>query len=241
MIKTYLFDILYIKFSWMKNINALIILLLATSSLFSQDIQDADPDARFGSDNQQELSRMSTTRSNEAIVNVFSNAMVADVYVWNVPWKSTERTFPAYISLPVDNKKYTISLYAQSEFQYITNELQNFDFENKDIEEFENLQDQFERMKLGTKVVFPIPGANESIFLTYCDSDDSNCEDGLHWLDKFYAKFYDAKQEQIMISDLNGENLTDEEKALVRRHRVGVAGMVGMFTIAMFIIDNSAQ
>ena len=44
-----------------------------------------------------------------------------------------------------------------------------------------------------------------------------------------------------MASDLNGENLTDEEKALVRRHRMGVAGMVGMFTIAMFIIDNSAQ
>ena len=96
-------------------------------------------------------------------------------------------------------------------------------------------------MKLGTKTVLPIPGTSESIFLTYCDSNDSNCEDGLHWLDKFYAKFYDAKQEKIMASDLNGENLTDEEKALVRRHRMGVAGMVGMFTIAMFIIDNSAQ
>ena len=43
-----------------------------------------------------------------------------------------------------------------------------------------------------------------------------------------------------MASDLNGENLTDEEKALVRRHRVGVAGMLGAFTIAIFLIDNSA-
>ena len=56
----------------------------------------------------------------------------------------------------------------------------------------------------------------------------------------FYAKYYDSKQEQVLASDLNGSDLTDSEKALVRRHRVGVAGMLGAFTIAIFLIDNSA-
>jgi hypothetical protein len=62
----------------------------------------------------------------------------------------------------------------------------------------------------------------------------------MHWLDQFYAKYYDSKQEQVLASDLNGSDLTDSEKALVRRHRVGVAGMLGAFTIAIFLIDNSA-
>ena len=173
-------------------------------------------------------------------VNIYSNAAVADIFVWNYTWLSTERTFPAIMSLPTDNKVYTISLYPQSQFQFLTNELQNFDFDNRDISEFELLQDEFERMKLGTKNVRPIPGTSESIFLTYCDSDDANCEEGMHWLDQFYAKYYDSKQEQVLASDLNGSDLTDTEKALVRRHRVGVAGMLGAFTIAIFLIDNSA-
>jgi len=62
----------------------------------------------------------------------------------------------------------------------------------------------------------------------------------MHWLDQFYAKYYDSKQEQVLASDLNGSDLTDAEKALVRRHRVGVAGMLGAFSIALFLIDNSA-
>ena len=95
-------------------------------------------------------------------------------------------------------------------------------------------------MKMGTKSVRPIPGTGESVFLTYCDSDDANCEEGMHWLDKFYAKFYDSKQEKVLASDLNGTDLTDAEKALVRRHRLGVAGMVGFFTMAVFLIDSSA-
>ena len=173
-------------------------------------------------------------------VNIYSNAAVADIFVWNYTWLSTERTFPAIMSLPTDNKVYTISLYPQSQFQFLTNELQNFDFDNRDISEFELLQDEFERMKLGTKNVRPIPGTSESIFLTYCDSDDANCEEGMHWLDQFYAKYYDSKQEQVLASDLNGSDLTDSEKALVKRHRVGVAGMLGAFTIAIFLIDNSA-
>ena len=95
-------------------------------------------------------------------------------------------------------------------------------------------------MKLGTKNVRPIPGTGESVFLTYCDSNDTNCEQGMHWLDQFYAKFYDSKQEKVFASDLNGTDLTDAEKALVRRHRLGVAGMVGFFTMAVFLIDSSA-
>ena len=105
---------------------------------------------------------------------------------------------------------------------------------------FELLQEEFERMKMGTKNVRPIPGTSESVFLTYCDSDDTNCEQGMHWLDQFYAKYYDDKQEQVLASDLTGSELTDAEKALVRRHRVGVAGMLGAFTIAIFLIDNAA-
>ena len=62
----------------------------------------------------------------------------------------------------------------------------------------------------------------------------------MHWLDQFYAKFYDSKQEKVFASDLNGTDLTDAEKALVRRHRLGVAGMVGFFTMAVFLIDSSA-
>ena len=56
----------------------------------------------------------------------------------------------------------------------------------------------------------------------------------MHWLDQFYAKYYDDKQEKVLASDLSGSELTDSEKALVRRHRVGVAGMLSAFTIAIF-------
>ena len=93
---------------------------------------------------------------------------------------------------------------------------------------------------MGTKNVRPIPGTSESIFLTYCDSDDSNCTEGMNWLDQFYAKYYDSKQEQVLVSDLNGTDLTSAEKALVKRHRLGVAGMLGFFTMAIYLIDNAA-
>tara|TARA_B000000441_G_C21726111_1_gene342666 strand:- start:821 stop:1489 length:669 start_codon:yes stop_codon:yes gene_type:complete len=212
-----------------------IILLVGVS--FAQSARDMEAE-NPASDNWQENYR--SIEAGKSKVNIYSNAAVADIFVWNYTWLSTERTFPAIISLPTDNKVYTISLYTQSQFQYLTNELQNFDFEGRDISEFELLQDEFERMKLGTKNVRPIPGTSESIFLTYCDSDDANCEQGMHWLDQFYAKYYDSKQEQVLVSDLNGSDLTDSEKALVRRHRVGVAGMLSAFTIAIFLIDNSA-
>ena len=212
-----------------------IILLIGIS--FAQSARDMEAE-NPASDNWQENYR--SIEAGKSKVNIYSNAAVADIFVWNYTWLSTERTFPAIISLPTDNKVYTISLYSQSQFQYLTSELQNFDFEVRDISEFELLQDEFERMKLGTKNVRPIPGTSESIFLTYCDSDDANCEQGMHWLDQFYARYYDSKQEQVLASDLNGSDLTDSEKALVRRHRVGVAGMLSAFTIAIFLIDNSA-
>ena len=237
MIKTYLFEHIYIKFSLMKFLKtflSLVILINITLSQSTQDFEAENPSSDNWQENYRSLSR------NEASINIYSNAAVAEVYVWNSPWQSTERTFPAVISLPTDNRIYTISLYPQSQFLYITNELQNFDFDKKEIEEFELLQDEFERMKLGTKNVRPIPGTGESVFLTYCDSNDTNCEQGMHWLDQFYAKFYDSKQEQVFASELNGTDLTEREKALVRRHRLGVAGMLGFFTMAVFLIDSSA-
>ena len=237
MIKTYLFEHIYIKFYLMKFLKTFLSLVILVNIALSQSTQDFEAE-NPSSDNWQENYR--SLSRNEASINIYSNAAVAEVYVWNSPWQSTERTFPAVISLPTDNRIYTISLYPQSQFLYITNELQNFDFDKKEIEEFELLQDEFERMKLGTKNVRPIPGTGESVFLTYCDSNDTNCEQGMHWLDQFYAKFYDSKQEQVFASELNGTDLTEREKALVRRHRLGVAGMLGFFTMAVFLIDSSA-
>jgi len=237
MIKTYLFDSFYSKFSSMNSLKTFFSIILLIGISFAQSARDVEAE-NPASDNWQENYR--SIEAGKSKVNIYSNAAVADIFVWNYTWLSTERTFPAIISLPTDNKVYTISLYSQSQFQYLTSELQNFDFEVRDISEFELLQDEFERMKLGTKNVRPIPGTSESIFLTYCDSDDANCEQGMHWLDQFYARYYDSKQEQVLASDLNGSDLTDSEKALVRRHRVGVAGMLSAFTIAIFLIDNSA-
>ena len=219
----------------MRIIHSFLLALVLSSYIISQESFGFDDPA---SDNWQENYR--SIDRGESLINIYSNAAVAQVYVWNTPWKSTERTFPAIISLPTDNKLYTVSLFSQNQFRYITNELQNFDFENKDILEFEFLQEEFERMKLGTKNVRPIPGTSESIFLTFCDSSDSNCEEGMHWLDQFYAKFYDSKQEQNLASDLNGTKLTNFEKELVKKHRLGVAGMIGAFTMAIFLIDNAA-
>tara|TARA_B100000965_G_scaffold188505_1_gene157343 strand:+ start:1066 stop:1782 length:717 start_codon:yes stop_codon:yes gene_type:complete len=237
MIKTYLFDTIYSKFSLMNSPKTFLTIILLIGFAFTQSARDMEAESP-ASDNWQENYR--ALEAGKSKVNIYSNAAVADVFIWNFSWLSTERTFPSSIALPTDNKVYTISLYPQSQFQYLTNELQNFDFDSRDISEFELLQEEFERMKLGTKNVRPIPGTSESVFLTYCDSDDTNCEQGMHWLDQFYARYYDNKQEQVFASDLNGSELTDAEKSLVRRHRVGVAGMLGAFTIAIFLIDNSA-
>lgn len=235
MIKSYLFDTFYIKFSSMRTIKTLSTVLLGMQLLIGQNVE-IEPDD-FGSDNYQERSRANS--KSESIVNIYSNVAVADVYVWNVPWKSSERIFPAQIALPTDNQRYVISLYAQSEYQALARELQTFDFESRDIEEFELLQDEFEKMELATKYVRPIPESESSVFLTHCASDDLDCSAGMHWLDQFYANYYDGQQEQNMLSDLNGTDLTEEEKFLVRRHRVGVFSMVGLFSMFVFMIDSN--
>ena len=126
MIKSYLFDTFYIKFSSMRTIKTLSTVLLGMQLLIGQNVE-IEPDD-FGSDNYQERSRANL--KSESIVNIYSNVAVADVYVWNVPWKSSERIFPAQIALPTDNQRYVISLYAQSEYQALTRELQTFDFES---------------------------------------------------------------------------------------------------------------
>ena len=204
------------------------------SIVYSQGIFSSN----LGASSSYEQSPAIGLRSNESLVNIYSNIVVADIYVWSTPWLNTERTFPAQIILPLDNQQHVISLYSKQQFTYIANELQNFDFENKDIAEFEALQNQLELMQLGTKTVRPIPGSSDEIFLVYCDEKDLNCAQGLHWFDKFYSSHLDAKQEQNMISDLNGENLTEAEQLLVRKHRTGVASMLSLFTLGLFLIDN---
>ena len=205
--------------------------------LFGQNVE-IEPDSHTpGSDNYTERSR--AMLKSESLVNIYSNVAVADVYVWNLPWASSERIFPAQISLPTDNQRYVISLYTQAEYQAITIELQNFDFDYRDVEEFELLQDELSRMELATKLVRPIPGTDSSVFLTHCSSDDLDCEKGMNWLDQFYAKYYDSKQEQNLVSDLNGKDLTEDEKLLVRRHRMGVFSMVSLFSMAVFMIDSN--
>ncbi len=237
MIKSYLFDPFYIKFSSMRTAKTLFTILLGIQFLIGQNVE-IEPDDP-GSDNYQERSRANLKA--ESIVNVYSNVAVADVHVWNLPWQSSERIFPAKIALPTDNQRYVISLYTQAEYQAITRELQTFDFDSRDVEEFELLQDQFQKMELATKYARPIPGTESSVFLTHCASDDLDCEKGMHWLDQFYAQYYDGQQEQNMISDLNGADLTEEEKFLVRRHRIGVFSMVSLFSMVMFVIDNNIQ
>jgi hypothetical protein len=218
----------------MKTFLSAIILLSISFAQTAVDMEVENP----ASDNWQENYR--SIEKGESSVSIYSNASIAEIFVWNVPWQSIERTFPAIISLPTDNRLYTISLFSQYQFQSLVDELESFNFENRDISEFEILQNELEIMKLGTKNVRPIPGAGESIFLTYCGSGDTNCSQGLNWLDRFYAKFYDQKQEIVLKSDFSGEKLTDAEKELVRKHRFGVASMVGIFSLAIILIDNSA-
>mgnify|MGYP003315807555 FL=1 len=111
------------------------------------------------------------------------------------------------------------------------------------MEEFEALQDELQRMKIGTKLVRPIPGKSESVFLVYCPDEDISCEEGLHWRDGFLAKFYDQQQEVYMHSQLNkpSKYLSEEEKKLIKRHRGGVGMLVGFFSMGMWLLDRSLQ
>ena len=87
MIKTYLFEHIYIKFSLMKSLKtflSLIILMNIALSQSSEDLEAENPSSDNWQENYRSLSR------NESTINIYSNAAVADVFVWNSPWQSTE-------------------------------------------------------------------------------------------------------------------------------------------------------
>ena len=192
------------------------ITLLSCSFVFAQTLQVND--ATLSSEGYNTGTTLGITDTD---VVIYSNALVHNLYVWGIPWYTDTKTFPAQITLPLDNRAYVISLYKKSIYKSVSAELQTFDFDNRPVEEFEALQDELQRMKIGTKLVRPIPGKSESVFLVYCPDEDISCEEGLHWRDGFLAKFYDQQQEVYMHSQLNkpSEYLSEEEAKLIKRHR----------------------
>jgi hypothetical protein len=214
------------------------ITLLSCSFVFAQTLQVND--AALSSGNYNTGTTLGITDTD---VLIHSNALVHNLYVWGIPWYTDTKTFPAQITLPLDNRAYVISLYKKSIYKSVSTELQTFDFDNRPVEEFEALQDELERMKIGTKLVRPIPGKSESVFLVYCPEEDISCEEGLHWRDGFLAKFYDQQQEVYMHSQLNkpSKYLSEEEKKLIKRHRGGVGMLVGFFSMGMWLLDRSLQ
>ena len=238
MIKSCLFDSFCIKFFQMQIQKNFFITLLSCSFVFAQTLQVND--ATLSSEGYNTGTTLGITDTD---VVIYSNALVHNLYVWGIPWYTDTKTFPAQITLPLDNRAYVISLYKKSIYQSVSAELQTFDFDNRPLEEFEALQDELQRMKIGTKLVRPIPGKSESVFLVYCPDEDISCEEGLHWRDGFLAKFYDQQQEVYMHSQLNKPNeyLSEEEKKLIKRHRGGVGMLVGFFSMGMWLLDRSLQ
>ena len=238
MIKSCLFDSFCIKFFQMQIQKNFFITLLSCSFVFAQTLQVND--ATLSSEGYNTGTTLGITDTD---VVIYSNALVHNLYVWGIPWYTDTKTFPAQITLPLDNRAYIISLYKKSIYQSVSAELQTFDFDNRPVEEFEALQDELQRMKIGTKLVRPIPGKSESVFLVYCPDEDISCEEGLHWRDGFLAKFYDQQQEVYMHSQLNkpSEYLSEEEAKLIKRHRGGVGMLVGFFSMGIWLLDRSLQ
>ena len=238
MIKSCLFDSFCIKFFQMQTQKNFFITLLSCSFVFAQTLQVND--ATLSSEDYNAGTTLGITDTD---VVIYSNALVHNLYVWGIPWYTDTKTFPAQITLPLDNRAYVISLYKKSIYQSVSAELQTFDFDNRSVEEFEALQDELQRMKIGTKLVRPIPGKSESVFLVYCPDEDISCEEGLHWRDGFLAKFYDQQQEVYMHSQLNkpSEYLSEEEAKLIKRHRGGVGMLVGFFSMGIWLLDRSLQ
>ena len=238
MIKSCLFDSFCIKFFQMQTQKNFFITLLSCSFVFAQTLQVND--ATLSSEGYNTGTTLGITDTD---VVIYSNALVHNLYVWGIPWYTDTKTFPAQITLPLDNRAYVISLYKKSIYKSVSAELQNFDFDNRSVEEFEALQDELQRMKIGTKLVRPIPGKSESVFLVYCPDEDISCEEGLHWRDGFLAKFYDQQQEVYMHSQLNkpSEYLSEEEAKLIKRHRGGVGMLVGFFSMGIWLLDRSLQ
>ncbi|MEC7779140.1 MAG: hypothetical protein VX703_01690 [Candidatus Neomarinimicrobiota bacterium] len=214
------------------------ITLLSCSFVFAQTLQVND--ATLSSEGYNTGTTLGITDTD---VVIYSNALVHNLYVWGIPWYTDTKTFPAQITLPLDNRAYVISLYKKSIYKSVSAELQTFDFDSRPVEEFEALQDELQRMKIGTKLVRPIPGKSESVFLVYCPDEDISCEEGLHWRDGFLAKFYDQQQEVYMHSQLNkpSEYLSEEEAKLIKRHRGGVGMLVGFFSMGIWLLDRSLQ
>ena len=238
MIKSCLFDSFCIKFFQMQIQKNFFITLLSCSFVFAQTLQVNDATLSSG-----DYNAGTTLGITDSDVLIYSNALVHNLYVWGIPWYTDTKTFPAQITLPLDNRAYVISLYKKSIYQSVSAELQTFDFDNRPLEEFEALQDELQRMKIGTKLVRPIPGKSESVFLVYCPEEDISCEEGLHWRDGFSAKFYDQQQEVYMHSQLNkpSEYLSEEEEQLIKRHRGGVGMLVGFFSMGIWLLDRSLQ
>ena len=238
MIKSCLFDSFCIKFFQMQIQKNFFITLLSCSFVFAQTLQVNDATLASG-----DYNAGTTLGITDSGVLIYSNALVHNLYVWGIPWYTDTKTFPAQITLPIDNRAYIISLYKKSIYQSVSAELQTFDFDNRPVEEFEALQDELQRMKIGTKLVRPIPGKSESVFLVYCPEEDISCEEGLHWRDGFSAKFYDQQQEVYMHSQLNkpSEYLSEEEEQLIKKHRGGVGMLVGFFSMGIWLLDRSLQ
>ena len=238
MIKSCLFDSFCIKFFQMQIQKNFFITLLSCSFVFAQTLQVNDATLSSG-----DYNAGTTLGITDSDVLIYSNALVHNLYVWGIPWYTDTKTFPAQITLPIDNRAYIISLYKKSIYQSVSAELQTFDFDNRPVEEFEALQDELQRMKIGTKLVRPIPGKSESVFLVYCPEEDISCEEGLHWRDGFSAKFYDQQQEVYMHSQLNkpSEYLSEEEEQLIKKHRGGVGMLVGFFSMGIWLLDRSLQ
>lgn len=216
------------------NFNKILYMLpLLLNLSFGQNIGDLQLD-NSASDNFFAVEGSNNT--NESMVNIYSNANLSKIYVWNSTFIPTTRTFPAKISLPIANKSYTISLFSQSEYAFLKNELLNFDFDRRDIEEFESLQNKFEIMNMGTKSIKPVTGIDETVFLVFCDKNDFNCKDGLHWFDNFYANYFDNKQESKIKKKLSKQN-----QDIIRKHRMGVFGMLSLFTMSIYLLDNYVQ
>ena len=238
MIKSCLFDSFCINFFQMQIQKNFFITLLSCSFVFAQTLQVND--ATLSSEGYNTGTTLGITDTD---VVIYSNALVHNLYVWGITWYTDTKTFPAQITLPLDNRAYVISLYKKSIYQSVSAELQTFDFDNRPVEEFEALQDELQRMKIGTKLVRPIPGKSESVFLVYCPDEDISCEEGLHWRDGFLAKFYDQQQEVYMHSQLKkpSEYLSEEEAKLIKRHRGGVGMLVGFFSMGIWLLDRSLQ
>ena len=81
-------------------------ILFFVGTVTCQDIGDLQLDNR-ASDNYQAIENFND--NGESLVNVYSNAAVKQIFIWNTSYQPTVRTFPLKISLPIANRKYRFS------------------------------------------------------------------------------------------------------------------------------------